>query len=88
MTPVFIPTLGRLPEILAGQARGVKDQRKGSKAMSEKPQYATELEYLRWFRLNVDFGPASGEVKMAMDEEFESQMGKLVPIGWRRDDEE
>jgi len=43
---------------------------------------ATELEYLRWFRQNADFGPASGDVKDAMAETFMDATGKNLPEGW------
>ena len=49
--------------------------------MTEKPE-ATELEYLRWFRVNADFGPSDGEVKYIMDKEFEKETGKKVPRNW------
>jgi hypothetical protein len=40
---------------------------------------ATELEYLQWFFYNCDFGPADGDVRLALQEEFEYRTGKLVP---------
>ena len=43
---------------------------------------ATELEYLRWFRHNADFGPASGEVIGIMDRDFMRETGKNLPEGW------
>lgn len=42
-----------------------------------------ELEYLRWFKINTDFGPADGDVQMMMDEEYERETGKPVPVGWK-----
>lgn len=44
---------------------------------------ATELEYLTWFRLNTDFGPADSDVKHIMHQQFEKETGKLVPKDWR-----
>ncbi len=51
--------------------------------MKNKPkEEATELEYLRWFRINADFGPADGDVKYIMNQNFEEETGKRVPKGW------
>lgn len=43
---------------------------------------ATELEYLKWFRRNADFGPASGDVEDQMNEAFMDETGKNLPEGW------
>jgi len=43
---------------------------------------ATELEYLKWFRLDADFGPADSNVKDHMDERFMDETGKNIPEGW------
>lgn len=43
---------------------------------------ATELEYLRWFRCEADFGPADGDVKDDMDQKFMDETGKNLPLGW------
>jgi len=43
---------------------------------------ATELEYLKWFRINADFGPADGDVKEQMDNDFMEETGKNLPNGW------
>lgn len=51
-----------------------------------KKQRATELEYLKWFRTNADFGPADGDVKELMDQAFLRESGKLLPEGWDYDD--
>jgi len=50
---------------------------------------ADELEYLRWFAWNADFGPADFDVQIILQDTFEEREGKLVPFGWRiRDTEE
>lgn len=49
---------------------------------------ATELEYLRWFHCNADFGPADGDVRYYMDEEFKKETGKELPEGYSDDREE
>jgi len=43
---------------------------------------ATELEYLKWFRLNADFGPADSEVIDEMNERFMEETEKNLPQGW------
>lgn len=48
---------------------------------------ATELEYLKWFRQNADFGPADGDVKDLMDKEFMEKTGLGLPEGWDFDAE-
>ena len=50
---------------------------------------ATELEYLKWFRLNADFGPAEDDVIAGMNERFMKITGKNLPEGWntKRDGE-
>lgn len=51
--------------------------------MKEK---ADELEYLQWFYANADFGPADGDVRFYLNEEFKSATGKDLPEGY--EDEE
>jgi hypothetical protein len=46
---------------------------------------ATELEYLKWFRLNADFGPADGDVKFCMNEQFTEETDKELPEGWEEE---
>ena len=41
-----------------------------------------ELQYLSWFRINADFGPADGDVKYTMNGQYEDETGKKVPKGW------
>ena len=43
---------------------------------------ATELEYLKWFRINADFGPASSDVIDGLNEDFMNETGKNLPEGW------
>ncbi len=51
-----------------------------------KSEYATELEYLTWFRHHADFGPGEGDVIHYMHEDFEEETGKKVPKNWRDDE--
>jgi hypothetical protein len=51
----------------------------------EQKSRASELEYLKWFRVNADFGPADGDVKDSMNEQFMKETGKLLPKGWNYD---
>jgi hypothetical protein len=43
----------------------------------------TELEWLRWFCIHADFGPADGDVQEGLRQQFEEETGKLVPAIWR-----
>lgn len=43
---------------------------------------ATELEWLTWFCQNADFGPADGDVRDMMAQEFMDETGKGLPDGW------
>lgn len=43
---------------------------------------ATELEYLKWFRIAADFGPADSDVKDYMNQRFIKETGKNIPEGW------
>lgn len=43
---------------------------------------ATELEYLKWFRHNADFGPAESDVIDSMNHNFMNHRGKNLPEGW------
>ena len=43
---------------------------------------ASELEYLKWFRLNADFGPADSDVIQGLNERFMRDTGKNLPEGW------
>jgi len=43
---------------------------------------ATELEYLKWFRLNVTLGPAESDIIDNMNVRFMKETGKNLPDGW------
>jgi hypothetical protein len=43
---------------------------------------ATELEWLRWFFENSDFGPADSDVQDAMILMFMNETGKNLPEGY------
>lgn len=47
---------------------------------------ASELEYLKWFAIYADFGPAHGDVIHYMQQDFEQQTGKRVPANWRSEE--
>lgn len=53
-----------------------------TKEAKESRPRATELEYLKWFRQNADFGPADSDVKEIMDENFMRETQKNLPEGW------
>ncbi len=48
---------------------------------------ATELEWLKWFYQNADFGPAGGDVQQEMREHFMEETGKQLPEGYGDEDE-
>lgn len=48
---------------------------------------STELEYLRWFRQEVDFGPAHEDVIELYNSKFMRETGKNLPEGWNVDDD-
>ena len=52
-----------------------------------KRKRATELEYLRWFRINADFGPADDDVKQSYDQAFMDETKKNLPEGWNMDED-
>lgn len=43
---------------------------------------ATELEYLKYFRMEADFGPAHEDVVTIINEDFMTKTGKNLPVGW------
>jgi hypothetical protein len=43
---------------------------------------ATELEYLIWFRENLDYGPFGDEIIYYMNEKFKEETGKNLPKKW------
>jgi hypothetical protein len=45
-----------------------------------------ELEYLRWFKVNADFGPADSDVHQIMDEQYTKDTGKPVPKDWAQEE--
>lgn len=47
-----------------------------------------EYEWLVWFAQRADFGPADGDVRDGMREQYEDETGKRVPAGWRGDEDE
>jgi hypothetical protein len=46
-----------------------------------------ELEYLKWFKQNADFGPADSDVHAIMDEQYTLETGKPVPTDWAQEGE-
>lgn len=43
---------------------------------------ATELEWLKWFYCEADFGPADSDVRYYLKERFEKETGKKLPKGY------
>ena len=46
---------------------------------------ATELEFLRFFYDEADFGPADEDVRESIREDFETKIDKKVPREYRGD---
>lgn len=44
-----------------------------------------ELEYLRWWYHQADFGPADADVRDILDEEYTRETGNLLPDGYREE---
>ena len=61
---------------LVGAVRGVKLK---EDRMTER---ATELEYLKWFVIHCDLGPAHGDVMDSMNRDFMRMTGMNLPVGW------
>lgn len=55
--------------------------------VENRMQRATELDYLKWFRINADFGPADSDVKDSMDQQFMEETNLSLPEGWNFDSE-
>jgi hypothetical protein len=49
---------------------------------------ATELEWLKWFYGNADFGPGDGDVRYELKRLFERETGKKLPSRYDDSDED
>lgn len=49
---------------------------------------ASELEFLRYFHRNADFGPADSEVRYYINDSFMEESGKRLPEGYETEEEE
>jgi hypothetical protein len=47
-----------------------------------------ELDFLRWFYINCDFGPADEDVRAILIDEYKKETGRDMPSGydWREAD--
>ena len=45
-------------------------------------EIATELEFLKWFYMECDFGPSHGDEMARMEENFKDETGKELPDGY------
>ena len=48
---------------------------------------ATELEYLKWWFCNADFGPGECDVRYFLNRQFVADTGKELPPGYGEEDE-
>lgn len=48
-----------------------------------------EIDFLYWFYINSDFGPAECDVHYIMEDSYKKETGKTVPksLSWKNDDE-
>ena len=46
----------------------------------------TELEWLKYFYQNADFGPADWDVRKLIEQNFKNDTGKDLPVGYRDED--
>ena len=46
---------------------------------------ADELDYLRWFYCNADFGPADSDVRYYLNKQFVEEENKLLPEGYEEE---
>ena len=63
-----------------------QDTLKFHKGSGMMPYSVKEVEYLRWFKQNADFGPADSDVHAIMDEQYTKDTGKPVPAGWAQEE--
>ena len=45
-----------------------------------------ELEYLRWFYVHADFGPAHGDVMHWLNQRYHEETGKEPPDGYKEEE--
>ena len=47
-----------------------------------------EIDFLYWFYINSDFGPAEGDVHYYLEERYEEETKKEVPktLSWRNNE--
>ena len=45
-------------------------------------EMALELNYLKWWRLNVDCGPGEGDYFYDLNRRYEKETGEKIPEGW------
>ena len=55
--------------------------------LAEGENQASEFEYLQWFYAHADFGPADGDVRCYLNEEFQQETGKELPVGYETEEE-
>ena len=60
----------------------VADQLPFDSIFPEDPTRATELEYLKWFRINADFGPGESDYIDSLNQEFMRKTKKNLTEGW------
>lgn len=59
-----------------------EDQGKFFAAMEEFSEVKEELEYLRFFYSEADFGPADEDVRSIINDRYTKRTGKELPKGY------
>jgi hypothetical protein len=47
-----------------------------------------ERSYLDWFFQKADFGPADGDVRQMMQDQYEKETGRTVPLNYKQETDE
>lgn len=56
--------------------------------MEQAIERANEIDFLKWFYQNADFGPADGDVRQHLKQRFALDTGLNLPEGYEDEPEE
>lgn len=42
-------------------------------------------QWLEWFWREADFGPADGDVRQMLEDQYEKETGRTIPQNWKND---
>lgn len=70
--------IGKLENLLAQAEKG-----RSHYYVPDAARHAiADLEFLAWFYANADFGPADGDVRDMLKEQYVQETGKPIPEGY------